>query len=250
MMLSKESEEFIANLRMYLMTSGKNSGEINDISDELRAHLEDAEKRGKTVDSITGDSPEAYLKTVQSEMTTDVFGILKSLPMLILLLVAYFITGSAIRGTLSFSLVSSIVYPVVAFLSFIAYIYFFRKMSVNNWSNKKMIIIFVCIQAFTIISLVVVLFFDMFLFEPIYSPSREVMWIIVVASVFIFIAGSLWSKSWITIILPLFLFGPDFIMHFTEVTDTQQLIISSSTLYIGMAAVLLFIFLKNKKQVN
>lgn len=248
MTLSKESEEFIANLRMYLMTSGKNSGEIQELSDELRAHLEDTEKRGKTIDSVTGGSPEAYLKTVRNEMKTDVFGILKSVPMLILLLIAYFITGSAIRGTLSFSLISSISYPVIAFLSFIAYIYFFRKMSVKDWSNKKMFIIFSGVQAFTIISLVVVLFFDMFLLEPIYSPSREVMWIIAGASVFVFILGALWSKSWITIIIPILLFGPDFTMHFTEVTETQQLIISSSTLYIGMAVVLLFTFLKNRKQ--
>ena len=47
MRLSKESEEFIANLRLYLMTSGGEDSEIKDIAEELRAHLEEAESRGK-----------------------------------------------------------------------------------------------------------------------------------------------------------------------------------------------------------
>ena len=102
MVLSRESEEFIANLRMYLMTSGKNDQEINEISEELRDHLKEAESRGKTVDTVTGGSPETYLQMISSEMKTDFFGLVKLAPMFILLLIAYFITGSAIRGDLSF----------------------------------------------------------------------------------------------------------------------------------------------------
>lgn len=248
MMLSRESEEFIANLKLYLMTSGKNDKEIRDISEELKGHLEDAESRGKTVDSVTGGSPETYLKHIGSEMKTDVFGILKAAPMLILLLIAYFLTGSAIRGDLSFSLLTLIAYPLIAFLSLAAYIYFLRKMSIRTWSTKKTMFIFISVQAITIISLVVVLFFDIFILEPLYIPSRETMWIIAAAGVATFIAGALWSKSWITIVLPLLLFGPDFVMQFMNVTVTQQLIASSSTFYVGLALTVLFLFLKNKKQ--
>lgn len=250
MMLSRESEEFIANLKLYLMTSGKNDKEIRDISEELKGHLEDAESRGKTVDSVTGGSPETYLKNISSEMKTDVFGILKAAPMLILLLIAYFLTGSAIRGDLSFSLLTLIAYPLIALLSLAAYIYFLRKMSVRTWSTKKAMFIFMSVQAITIISLVAVLFFDIFILDPLYIPSREIMWMIAAAGVATFIAGALWSKSWITIVLPLLLFGPDFVMQFMDVTVTQQLIASSSTLYIGLALIILFLFLKNKKQTS
>lgn len=76
------------------------------------------------------------------------------------------------------------------------------------------------------------------------------MWIIAATGIATFIAGALWSKSWITIILPVLLFGPDFVMHFVDVTVTQQLFISSSTLYIGLAFVVLFLFLKNRKQMG
>lgn len=250
MMLSKESEEFIANLKMYLMTSGKNEKEIDEISQELRDHLEDAESRGKTVDSVTGGSPETYLKNLSSEMKIDVFGILKVLPMLILLLAAYFITGSAIRGDLSFSLLSIIAYPVITLFGVVSYIYFMRKMSISTWSTKKTMVILMTVQFVISISFLAVLFLDTFILDPlyIYIPSREVMWVIAAAGAATFIAGALWSKSWFTIIIPILLVGPDFAMHFVDVTVTQQLIISSSTLYIGMALVVLFIFLKNRKQ--
>lgn len=157
-MLSKESEEFIANLKMYLMTSGKNEKEIHEISQELRDHLEDAESHGKTVDSVTGGSPETYLKNLSSEMKFDVFGILKVLPMLILLLAAYFITGSAIRGDLSFSLLSIIAYPLIALFGVSAFIYFLRKMSISTWSIRKTMVILIAVQSAIIISLAAVLF--------------------------------------------------------------------------------------------
>lgn len=248
MTLSRESEEFIANLKLYLMTSGKNDKEIRAISEELKGHLEDAESHGKTVDSVTGGSPETYLKNIGNEMKTDTFGILKAVPMLILLLAAYFITGSAVRGDLTFSLLTLIAYPIIALLSLTAYVYLLRKMSIRTWSTKKTMLIFMSVQVVTIISLAAVLFLDIFILEPIYVPSRETMWIIAAGGVATFIVGALWSKSWFTIILPLLLFGPDFVMQFMDVTVTEQLIVSSSSLYIGLALALLFLFLKNKKQ--
>ena len=85
MVLSKDSQEFIANLRLYLMTSGKKDSEIKEIAEELRAHLEDAESRGKSLDTVTGGSPEAYIKNISNEMTTDFYGLVKIMPMFILL---------------------------------------------------------------------------------------------------------------------------------------------------------------------
>lgn len=248
MVLSRESEEFIANLRMYLMTSGKNDHEINEIAEELRGHLEDAENRGKTVDSVTGGSPQTYLENISNEMKTDYFGLVRLAPMFILLLIAYFITGSAIRGDLNFSLLKLIAYPAIAILSIGAYIYFFRKMSVANYSKKKELSIFIALQVIITLSLMAVLFMDIFFFEPFYIPSRETMWVIAALGALVFIAGAIWSKTWFTLILPLFLFGPDFILQFLQYNETTELIISASGLYLGMAVVVLILYWQNKKQ--
>src|SRR5690606_34768592 len=146
MVLSKDSQEFITNLRLYLMTSGKKDSEIKEIAEELRAHLEDAESRGKNLDTVTGGSPEAYMKNISSEMTTDFYGLVKLMPMFILLSIAYFITGSAVRGDLSFSLLKLISFPLIVASGIAAYIYAARQMASKKWSRKKEFTVFFSIQ--------------------------------------------------------------------------------------------------------
>lgn len=248
MVLSKESEEFITNLRLYLMTSGKKDSEIKDIAEELRGHLEDAESRGKKLDTVTGGSPEAYMKNIRNEMATDFSGMVKLMPMFILLLIAYFITGSAIRGDLSFSLLKLIAYPVIAVASISAYIYTFRQMATKRWSTKKELILFVGIQASTIGLMSAVLFIDLFFLEPFYTPSRFLMWIIAAAGILIFIISAIWSKTWITVILPLFLFGPDFIMTFMDVNEMQGLYVNMATFIGGFVLLMLYLLIQKKKQ--
>lgn len=43
--LSKKSQNFIENLRVYLFSSGKQSDEIEQIVNELEIHLAEAEKK-------------------------------------------------------------------------------------------------------------------------------------------------------------------------------------------------------------
>lgn len=248
MVLTKESEEFIHDLRLYLMTSGKKDSEVKEIAEELRAHLEDAESRGKNLNTVTGGSPEAYMKNISSEMATDFYGLIKLMPMFILLLIAYFITGSAIRGELSFSLLKLIAFPLIAVASISAYIYTARTMAVKQWSKKKEFTLFFSIQLITVGLMSAVLFLDIFYFEPFYIPSREVMWIIAALGVIIFIIGALWSKTWITIILPLFLFGPDFVMSFMIVDEMTALYVNMATFVGGFLLLMLFLLIQNKKQ--
>lgn len=248
MFLSKESEEFIADLRLYLMTAGKKDSEIKEIAEELQGHLEDAESRGKNLDTVTGGSPEAYMKNIRQEMATDFHGLVKMMPMFILLLIAYFITGSAIRGDLNFSILKLIAFPLITVASISAYIFTARRMAVKQWSKKKEFTIFFSIQLITMALLAAVLFADIFFFEPFYTPSRQVMWIIAAAGVLIFIISAIWSKTWITIIIPLFLFGPDFIMSFMDVSETTALYVNMGTFVAGFIMIMVYLLIQNKKQ--
>ncbi|MCM3610276.1 hypothetical protein M4S82_03370 [Planococcus sp. MERTA32b] len=248
MTLSKASEDFIANLRLYLMTSGKKDAEIKEIAEELRAHLEDAENRGKNLETVTGGSPEAYMKNISSEMTTDFYGLIKLMPMFILLLIAYFVTGSAIRGDLSFSLLKLIAFPLIAAASIGAYIFTFRKIAGNTWSKKKEFTIFIGIQLITVGLMSAVLLLDIFYFQPFYTPSRAMMWVIAAMGVLIFFIGAIWSKTWITIILPLFLFGPDFVMSFMDVDEMTALYANMGVFVAGFILLMLYLLFQNKKQ--
>ncbi|GEP78805.1 hypothetical protein [Staphylococcus carnosus] len=70
-MLSKKSEEFLWRLRTTLMERGKEDSTINEIEDELRDHLMEAEKRGDNIDDITGGSVISYINKISNEMPLD-----------------------------------------------------------------------------------------------------------------------------------------------------------------------------------
>jgi len=69
--LSPASVRFLADLKLYLLASGKNEQATQDIVTELENHLQEAEADGKSVSAITGASPADYMKSIASEMTTD-----------------------------------------------------------------------------------------------------------------------------------------------------------------------------------
>lgn len=70
-MLSKKSEEFLWRLRTTLMERGKEESTINEIEDELRDHLIEAEERGEDIDNVTGGSVKAYINKISEEMPSD-----------------------------------------------------------------------------------------------------------------------------------------------------------------------------------
>jgi len=55
--LSKKSQDFLENLRVYLFSSGKQWDEIEDIVNELEIYLFEAEKNGNSIEKIIGNSP-------------------------------------------------------------------------------------------------------------------------------------------------------------------------------------------------
>ena|SRR5690625_3616153 len=72
--LSEDSKEFLENLRVYLFSSGKNSEEIEEIEEiveELQVHLSEAEKSGKPMEKIIGNSPKEYMEMISDEMVID-----------------------------------------------------------------------------------------------------------------------------------------------------------------------------------
>ncbi|MGG1574580.1 hypothetical protein [Fictibacillus sp. NRS-1165] len=83
MELSKQSQEFLQNLRLYLFSSGRKKSEIEEITEELGDHLREAERNGKSITHIIGQSPEQYMESIAKEMKVDYFGWSKVIPVLI-----------------------------------------------------------------------------------------------------------------------------------------------------------------------
>lgn len=69
--LSRKSQKFIEDMRLYLHSSKKNLDEVEEITNDLKEHLYEAEQDGKPIEKVVGRSPKEYMKMVSSEMDTD-----------------------------------------------------------------------------------------------------------------------------------------------------------------------------------
>lgn len=96
-MLSKEAEKFLLNLRLELISRGKREKDIQEIEEELRDHLIEAEANGQSVESITGNSVKAYIRSISEELPQNK-GFIKYSILLLVYLLGVFIIPDLISG--------------------------------------------------------------------------------------------------------------------------------------------------------
>ena len=238
MKLSKRSDEFVKNVRLYLMTSGKNEAEIEEVAGELEDHLAELERRGKNVDSITGGSPAAYMKSLEREMSNDYASWLKFIPILSILVIAYSVMGSALNNRFELDIIQLIGSPIVVILSLIVYWVLFRNVAKKELNGKKNIVpVFVAVIVVNSLFIAVALI-SAFLVEPLYIASIGMNKFFVAVCLLVFIGGAVFLKSWIVIIIPILLFGPEFVLNFTSLSEEWKL---GGGSLISMILILVFI---------
>lgn len=246
-MLSKQANQFIIELKMYLMSKGKNDQEINVVIDELSDHLLQAEAAGKNIKDIIGDSPRAYMKSIGQEMGFDIKQFLILTPMTALLLMAYVCFAPAILG--EFTLSKMGVFGAIAggVLSLILYgfllVRVLPKMIYSKWFYL------VCGLAYLLLTgfFVLVYFFDK---EPFFIATPLQNNLILLGCILIFIVWSLYSKSWISIIIPIFIsFGPIGERFIPKNINEDPFYITLAIIFSVLCLIIAFYFLfKNEKK--
>ena len=236
-MLTTKSMNFIDNLRMYLLTSGKNENEVKEVTEELRDHLIESEKRGKSIDEIIEGTPEAYMDSIKLEMKTDYISLVKNIPIYFLGTIAYFIMGPSIRGEFELNIVQLIGFPIISVISLLIYVVFFQKAGKNQYSSKKLFFIGMIASSSVTALFILLLLGSNFLIEPFYKASPIVTLVIIVICVAVFIMIAIIGNTLSAIWIPALLFVPDYFYRFSNLTDEKILIISFASF------VLIFIFL-------
>ncbi|MDM5314812.1 hypothetical protein QUF49_02335 [Fictibacillus sp. b24] len=245
--LTAESQDFLDNLRLYLFSSGKKDDEINEIVEELEDHLMEAEKRGKSVQHIVGSSPKVYMEQLSEEMSFD-FKWLSYFPVIVLGVFAYVLLGDAIRGGVQYSLLQVIGYPVACLLLTLLYLKTFKFLASRELSKVKNGVIF-----FLLGSLPIAFFLGLLLANKAYkTPSvidlgttGNIVATILAAGIFIGIA--LWSKTWFTIVIPLMLFVPEFLIGLTSLEKETKGIMTLSIMVVVFATYFAFTVKKSKE---
>lgn len=245
--LSKKSKKFLEDLRIYLFSSGKDENEINEVVEELEAHLSEAEANGKSIEKIIGDSPKAYMQSVSKEMPVDYKTWIKYMFLFIFGTFTFLIADDLLEGNVAFSVLESVGSLLITIFSIIMLFVLYKFISSRSLSNKKMFPL-LAVWAILNISLFVAL---IFLDRVVETPMIEFgFWgsIILGVLVMIFIIGvTIWAKTLILIVVITFTTLPEYFLNMTNLQIEMQLILDMVIMYGGIGLYLLFAFIREKK---
>ncbi len=247
MYISIESRDFLENLKVYLLSSGKNENEIHEIIEELEDHLYEAEKNGKNIDDIIGKSPKEYMEQVANEMSFDMKGVLKFLPMVMVGAFAFILMGKAIRGILQFSIIDLVGYPLIFLLYLLTTALVFKYVSSRRLSKVKEWFVLGITGTLPIILFMVLIYVNNTVSVPTFEFGIAGNIVAIICSLILFIWFALWSKSWGMIIIPILLFVPEGLIHLTTLPEEIKVILKATVPFVLIMSYLLFIFWKMKK---
>lgn len=218
-MLTKESERFLENLRMYLMTTGKRDTEIKGIVEELESHLAQAEADGKSVDEIIGESPQAYMASIAVEMEPDIKQAVLAGVATIFGALSISMFSDILSGKLTFSIFKLLGMIGVFALFTTVLVIAARKLSAKNVSTKKAA--FVLAPLFVLPTLM--LFGILLLDNQITSPTIELkglpVYVIGAIAFGMIIALSVWAKSWIMLLVLGIIIAPELLQKLFQFSD-------------------------------
>ncbi|WP_082232183.1 DUF1129 family protein [Halobacillus massiliensis] len=244
MTLSKNSQEFLGNLRTYLTASGKGEAEINEIAGELEDHLTEAEKHGKNMDSITGQSPKEYMEQISAEMPVNSRTIIQYISMILLGAFAYILLGDVVNGGITISMVELAGYPIIVLLYVFLTAAVFRYIASSTPRKSKEWLLFGLLGTIPAVLFLALIFMSQYYPVSTITFNTAANSAAAVGCIAVFIGMALWSKTWFTIIIPLLMFVPQLIVKVTGFAEETQLAISSSVMFIG---IMIYLILSGRK---
>ncbi|WP_026672405.1 HAAS domain-containing protein [Alkalihalobacterium bogoriense] len=245
--ISVESREFLQNLRLYLISSGKNENEIEEIIGELEDHFQEAERDGKSVEDIIGKTPKEYMEELAGEMPIDVKGLLKFVPIVFVGAISYIVMGDAIRGELEYSVIQLIGYPVVFLISMLLTLFLFKYIASTKVAKVKEWFLFFVVGGTPLVLFVALIFLNRGIDSPTVQIGSVGSFIAVALAIIVFIGISIWSKSWIAVILPTLLFLPEFIITHSDFHEDTKIMLSGAKMVAVLVVFLIMMRLENKK---
>ncbi|WP_051314778.1 DUF1129 family protein [Alteribacter aurantiacus] len=245
--LSLGSEAFLTNLKTYLIASGKKEKEINETVEELRDHLHEAEKDGKDVSHITGQSPKKYMKELSGEMDVDVKSVFNIGALVIAGGLSFIVMGDAIRGDLSYSLLQIIGYPIIALAYLLGVAVTLKYLSARTLSKKKEFFVFLPVGMVPGVLFLALIFLNQVVVTPTFVFPEWARVVVFLLAMGLLIFMSIWSKTWILIFVALVLLVPEWVLSQMQFQEETHLIALSVSTLGGFALIVLYLFFKAKK---
>jgi uncharacterized membrane-anchored protein len=242
MEISKKGQDFILNLNVYLMTTGKSDKEIKEFIKEAEAHLQDGEERGKSVEDIFGSSPEEYAKELAKEFSFDKKELTQILFLLLFMITNFTITRSFVSDVVSYSyldILTTLSYYVIGFGGII---FIVRKTAFK--SNK---IQFITMWLFSMLVIVIQVYIGLMdiKIEPVIFLNKQFQLTIFVVALILALYIAFKSKTLVTLV-PFAVINIKVLGNLFNVNISEDIKFMIFTTFTQLAIVALLVYIELK----
>ncbi|MDZ5712859.1 HAAS domain-containing protein [Jeotgalibacillus haloalkalitolerans] len=246
--LSKESRRFMDDLRLYLLSSGKNEQEIREIAEEIESHLEEAERNGKPIEQVVGESPKEYMEMISNEMKFDKKAWLKYIPLIIFGAISFSVMGQLIdnlRLSYSYALIGGSVF--ISFI-FILLVFGVFKYTASRQVSKVKEFFLIIIPVF--VNLILfggLIFWDMYSELPGFELGVTASMIVGVLLLGMLIWISVWAKTAVLLVMLSAIHVPELLLRMTQLGLEVKLVTNLLLTYLIIGLYMYYTFKKMKK---
>ncbi|MGG5177772.1 HAAS domain-containing protein [Bacillus sp. MM09(2025)] len=248
-MVSKETRHVLLELKLYLISKGKNQDEIDELMDELTTHAVEAEKDGKTGEALFGGDPRGYADELAKELSGNHKDWIPFVSAFLIGSLFYMILSDAISQSLSYSWYALIGYPLVLVANVIMIIVMFRVSSFQT--GGRAFLYFWILGIFQLTSMVTIKLLDQKLGTPLLVLTSGQRWGVILLMLLCIIVFNAIMKANLISLIPIIFFGPQLIFEWIGWTSPSVLLLQSLlSIVILIGLVLIVLRRTNKKNEN
>ncbi len=248
-MVSKETRHVLLELKLYLISKGKNQDEIDELMDELTTHAVEAEKDGKTGEALFGGDPRGYADELAKEMSGNHKDWVPFVSAFLIGSLFYMILSDAISQSLSYSWYALIGYPLVLVVNVIMIIVMFRASAfqTGGWA----FLYFWILGIFQLTSMVTIKLLDQKLGTPLLVLDSGQRWGVILLMLLCIIVFNAIMKANLISLIPIIFFGPQLLFEWIGWTSPSVLLLQSLLCIVIIIGLVLIVLRRtNKKNEN
>ncbi|MDS9997903.1 DUF1129 family protein [Bacillus atrophaeus] len=240
-MLSKETTQYLNDVRVYLMTTGKSEKEVQEILDEMTVHAIEGEKEGKTAAELFGHSPKQYAQTLSKELPNHLKESLSLAFSMFVGILSYFVLNDALSDQLDYSLYKLAGYPLCVLVNMILLILVLRL----TVGKKKSSFLWLYAFGMTSVALpALMMLLDKVYGTPAVSVGQTGRWIVMAAAALVIIGLCFRAGAKLPAVLPIFVIITHVLFDGLKWTSNEAQIIQS---FLPFVLLIILLLIENKR---
>ncbi|MED1750026.1 MAG: HAAS domain-containing protein [Bacillota bacterium] len=248
-MVTKETRHILLELKLYLISKGKNEDEIDEVMDELTTHAVESEKDGKSGEDIFGGDPRGFADELAKELSRHYKDWVPFVSAFLIGSLFYMILADAVSQSLSYSWYALIGYPLILVANVIITIVMFRASAFQT--SRRAFFYFWILGIFQLTAMITVKLLDQKLGTPLLVLTSSQRWGVILLMLLCIVVFNAILKANVVSLIPIIFFGPQLIFEWIGWTSPSVLLLTSLLSVVILILLTLVVLRRtNKKNEN